>query len=71
MYAINIMSDVETIIVTLTLGLIFVVIGNSLPKLTQNKYAGFRTKDLASLWYIIISAFCYMVLENMSPVMKV
>ena len=36
---------VPLIIVTLTLGLIFVVIGNSLPKLTQNKYAGFRTKE--------------------------
>ena len=43
------------IIVTLTLGMIFVVIGNSLPKLTQNKYAGFRTKDLVnneSKWFI-------------------
>lgn len=46
---------VPLIIVTLTLGLIFVVIGNSLPKLTQNKYAGFRTKDLVnneSKWFI-------------------
>lgn len=46
---------IPLVIITLTLGSIFVTIGNRLPKITQNKYAGFRTSELVnngSKWFI-------------------